>query len=124
MKQHHRQSRIRARRPILAHTVNLKSGGIESASRKRAQIQNFDKIDGVKKEMKNKKVTTKVGRLGVAATIIFLVKALGCNNFGSQLLVGSFALICLGLASASMWFRAFGIRNTGRKIKKGQAPSP
>jgi hypothetical protein len=71
--------------------------------------------------MKNKKVIMKAKLLGVAAAIVFLVMALKMDNGWALLLVGSFALICLGLASPSMWFRAFGVRNTRRKIKKTTA---
>jgi hypothetical protein len=77
-----------------------------------------------KKAMKNKKVKTKVEWLGVAAAIIFLVMAFKINNGWALLLVGSFALICLGLASASMWFRTFGVKNTGRRNRKSYAPLP
>jgi hypothetical protein len=75
------------------------------------------KTNGVEKDMKRKS-NTKAEWLGVIATIVFLVIALNLNNGWALLLVGSFALVCLRPALAPMWFRAFGIRNTGRKDKK------
>jgi len=79
-------------------------------------------LSGVKKGMKIKKVTTMVQVIaGALATVVFLVMAFKINDGWALLLVGSFALVCLGPAFAPMWFRAFGARNTSNK-NKGNPP--
>jgi hypothetical protein len=62
--------------------------------------------------------------IGVLAAVVFLFMALERYPFLSQLLVGSFSLVCFKPAFTSMWFRSFGVRNSSRNMKKDQASSP